>query len=372
MYYPIMILNNRHSIMKLTTILLVTISIGLTSCNGQNTIKTETLLNTNISILTGDTVKELGKNIMLVYQDRKNVYWLGSWKTGLYKYDGKTIINYTTKHGLPHNRIEEIKEDKIGNIYINTSKGLCKYDGINMATITETISIENKWNLTPDDLWFKNPKQGHVYRYDGKMLYSLEIPKTKIGEDYVLKHPGYTDPYTVYCNYKDRKGNVWFGTALLGAFRYNGNTFDWITEDDVTEIHNGPANGVRSIAEDKEGCFWFNTSYRYHIYDSIPLNAKTFYERQKSIGSLDGKKESQLNEYLSIVTDNNGNLWMATYQDGVWMYDGKKVTHYSFQLYSKKITIFCIFKDNQGDLWLGTENNGAFKFNGQHFEQFKR
>jgi hypothetical protein len=63
---------------------------------------------------------------------QKNIYWFGSWETGVYKYDGKTLINYTTKHGLLNNRIDEIKEDKFGNIYFasaNATSSISKFDG---------------------------------------------------------------------------------------------------------------------------------------------------------------------------------------------------------------------------------------------------
>jgi len=67
--------------------------ILLTSCNGQ-TAKQQIKID---NIVKGDTVKELGSSIMVVYQDSKNTYWFGSWETGVYKYDGKELINYTTK-----------------------------------------------------------------------------------------------------------------------------------------------------------------------------------------------------------------------------------------------------------------------------------
>jgi len=166
-------------------------------------------------------------------------------------------------------------------------------------------------------------------------------------------------------------GNVWFGTNPSGVCRYNGKSFEWITENDVTEFRDEGANGVRSITEDANGDFWFNTEYRYSVYDGLTSNRPTFYNREESIGSLDGKNTSGLNEYLSIAKDNNNNLWFATYRSGVWKYDGKIVTHYPVQKDSKDITIFSIYKDNNGDLWLGTHENGVFKFNGQRFEQFK-
>ena len=71
------------------------------------------------------------------------------------------------------------------------------------------------------------------------------------------------------------------------GFRADGKSFDWITEEDVTEFRDEGANGVRSVAEDKNGEFWFNTEYSYDIYDSTLLSSNTFYKRNKSIGDLD-------------------------------------------------------------------------------------
>jgi hypothetical protein len=82
-----------------------------------------------------------------------------------------------------------------------------------------------------------------------------------------------------------------FGLAQIpvGVCRYDGKSFEWITEEDVTEFRNEGANGVRSITEDKNGDFWFNTEYRYSVYDSITLKSNKFYTRHESIGGLDGK-----------------------------------------------------------------------------------
>ncbi len=115
---------------------------------------------------------------------------------------------------------------------------------------------------------------------------------------------------------------------------------------------------MRSIAEDKNSDFWFNTEYLYSVYDSDTLNKTTFYNRQESLGSLYGNNIGSLKEYLSIAKDNKNNLWFAMYRDGVWKYDGTKVTHYPLQHNLKNITLFSIYKDNNGELWLGTHENG--------------
>lgn len=360
--------------MKPNTFLLLLL-LSLTSCNGQNS--SHTAGSENSIAVTEVAVTELGNNIMLVYQDRKDNYWFGSWTEGLYKYDGKTIRQYTTKNGFPSNRIEEIKEDPSGNIYFNTGGGIVKFDGKNFILL-KASNLDSDWKLEPNDVWFKDGwNSGFVWRYDGRLLYKLQLPKIEIGEEYILKNPTHPNPYTVYSIYKDRKNNIWFGTGALGAFRFNGKSFDWITEKDVAEIYNEPSepsNGVRSIREDKDGYFWFNSRFRYKVYDNNASNKsqdRTFYSREKSIGSLDGKNDGNLVEYLSIAKDNSSHLWMATYDGGVWRYGGKKVSHYTVKDSAKEITLFSIYKDNKGNLWLGTHESGAYKFNGQTFERFK-
>jgi ligand-binding sensor domain-containing protein len=345
--------------MQLNILLFLTTITLLTSCNGQTSNKK----NNTDQFINGDIVKELGKNIMVVYQDSNNVYWFGSWETGVYKYDGKTLINYTTKHGLYINRVDDIKEDKWGNIYftgMNQNSTITKFDGKSFTNIKATPS--NQWKLEANDLWLINAYQAKqkVYRFDGNTLYELTLPNP----------PKLNNPFDVYSIYKDKKGNIWFGTNPVGVCRYNGKSFEWITEEDVTEFRNEGANGVRSITEDKNGDFWFNTEYRYSVYEGSTLKSNKFYTRHKSIGSLDGKTESNLDEYLSTVRDNNSDLWFVTYRDGVWKYDGKKIIHYVVQDNSKNITLFSIYKDNNGQLWLGTQENGAWKFNGQTFVKF--
>ena len=272
-----------------------------------------------------------------------------------------------------NNRIDEIKEDEFGNIYFSSANATSSISKFNASRNAESEQGNNfttlkavpskNWKLESSDMWFKYSYEntGKVYRYDGVKLYELQFPKP----------PNLSNPFDIYSIYKDVKGNLWFGTNPVGVCRFDGKSFDWITEEDVTEFRNEGANGVRSITEDENGDFWFNTEYRYSVYDSTTIKSNKFYTRHKSIGGLDGKADSNLDEYLSTVRDNNNDLWFVTYRDGVWKYDGLKITHYTVQENSKNITLFSIYKDNNGTLWLGTHENGAYKFNGSTFEKFK-
>lgn len=342
---------------RYTHLIAVVCAIVLTACRAGDHAR----VRTEQPSAEGDTVETLSASTMAVYHDLQNNYWFGSWDSGVYRYDGETLVNYSTAHGLPNNRIDEFHSDASGNVYFiscHPKLSVVKFDGKAFTTLNATPS--EAWELNPNDLWFRHAYgEEKVLRYDGTTLHELSLPKA----------PGLTNPYEIYSIYRDREGNVWFGTNPVGVCRYNGTGFDWITEEDVTEFRNEGANGVRGILEDANGDFWFNTENRYSVYDSATLQSGRFYTRHPGIGGLDGKADSNLDEYLSCVRDANNHLWFVTYLDGVWKYDGTEITHYPVIHNGQQITLFSISIDREGVLWLGTHEHGAWRFNGSTFEQ---
>ena len=103
--------------MTLRTILFFSILTILTSCNGQTKYKASNADDLSQNIAQGDTVNKLGDHLWYVFQDKNNNYWFGSNGEGVYRYDGKTIVNFTTKDGLASDTIRQIQEDKFGNIF---------------------------------------------------------------------------------------------------------------------------------------------------------------------------------------------------------------------------------------------------------------
>ena len=376
---------------KLNILLFLSLLTVLTLCNGQNTSQTANSFFSEqnsipIAIGTiGDTVSALDKTIFIIFQDKDNNYWFGSDGQGVYHYDGTTIIHFATKDGLCNNRIRQIQQDKSGNIFFTTLDGISKFDGQKFTTLP--IIESSDWKLQPDDLWFVSFKGSSLkngpYRYDGKILYHLTFPKHYMEDEYVSNST--FSPYDVYTIYKDSKGTMWFGTSNFGICRYDGKTLSWMYEKHLTEIEGGGQFCIRSIIEDKEGKFWFcNTSYRYTIdegnlgeeksrlNDAVGQGNKLIiYKREKGIEHLKVPDGKEMVYFMSVVKDVNQDLWMATYSEGVWRYDGKNKIHYPVKDGFKDITLFSIYKDNHGDLWVGSHEAGAYKFNGKTFEKFR-
>ena len=351
----------------------------LTSFKNRNHAVTNNKTELNQSIHVGTTVSDISNTIRSILQDSKGNYWFGTDGDGLYRYDGKNIILFTTKDGLCNNQIRSIQEDRSGTIWLATGNGVSRFDGQHFTTITKQMNniLPSAWKVEDADLWFDAPHG--VYRYDGNSMIFLQFPKTNADSVYAAQYPYNPDPYAIYCVLKDSKGNVWFGTESKGVVCYNGSTFTWFNKDGL----DGAA--VRAIFEDKNGTFWFSNNglglFRYDGKNMInfteekglsnPAYVKAIKE---NIGGL-SKQTSQagtLASVMAIAEDNAGNLWIGTYDSGVWCYDGKNLTNYTTKDGLSGNAIMTNYKDSKGILWFGVDKGGVCTFNGKSFEKFKQ
>jgi hypothetical protein len=359
--------------MALNAILLISILTAVTLCYGQSSAKAENSTG-KPSGEAGATVSRLGDSIWYVYQDKKNNLWFASNGQGVFRYDGKTIRNFTTKNGLCNDSIRQIQEDESGNMYFSTLGGINKFDGERFTTLQPIKS--KQWKLEKNDLWFymlgKRDQHG-PYRYDGKNLYNLEFPKHFLHDEFYEKgiNPFFS-PYEIYSIYKDRKGALWFGTSVFGACRFDGKTLKWMYERDLTIVPNGGSFGIRSVYEDRQGCFWIcNTLHRYIFnLEETAQSDRLQYRQITGIGNKQAFDGDEYIYYSHIIEDNQGDIWFTTWSQGIYKYDGKTITHYPVKDGLKDVNLVSMYKDNQGSLWLGTPENGTFKFNGKAFERF--
>jgi len=328
------------------------------------------------AVARGETVAEIPGDIWHIFQAQDGCHWFASRTEGAFRFDGRTITRFSSKDGLPGDDVGGIQEDRQGNLYFNTGQGISKYDGRSFTTLEPQATGE--WKNQPDDLWFAGGQDsGVVYRYDGQSLHRLAFPRTQAGDQHEREFPrskfpnANYSPYDVYTIFKDSKGNVWFGTAVLGACRYDGTSFLWIPEE---ELGNG-SFGTRSIFEDEDGRFWFsNTRHRYAIDDgaaAIQGDASKRYTREDGIGDSGLHKQGDYDAFMSSTQGDDGAMWMANLGGVVWRYDGTSMTRYPVTEHGEQHWIFSIYRDDQGVLWLGTQAHGVYRFNGKAFEKFR-
>lgn len=348
--------------MKIEVFLIILV-LGITACKGPNSIETST---NKVENEPNETDTSTGHSV--VFQDSQNNYWFAS--DGLIKYDGTNIWRYSTKDGLYSDRVRGIQEDSAGNIYFDTGEGINKYSNGVIEKLVLSSDTSNAWELNENDLWFEgNWNQNGVYRWDGTNLYHLKLPKHPLEAEFYEKNPNSgNNPYDVYELFKDSHGNIWIGTATLGACRFDGSDFLWISERDMIELDAGPAPGVRAIVEDNDGYFWFssNVSHKFKITEKTEERA-TFYSFSEGVQS--DTIPGLANFFNCMVLDNDGNLWMNEYDGDVWRFDGEQLTQFQIGSENNGALLFSISVDKHGTVWVGTFNRGAYKFNGKSFEQ---
>ena len=103
-------------------------------------------------------------------EDRKGQLWFGT-NGGAYIYDPASggLTNISEKDGLCNNAVNDILEDKNGNIWFATHhKGVCRLDETSFTHITSEDGVygTEAWSLYEDksgNIWFPVEQFG-VYR----------------------------------------------------------------------------------------------------------------------------------------------------------------------------------------------------------------
>jgi len=311
-----------------------------------------------IESLFGD---RLSQSIQTIYEDKMGDLWFGT-PQGIFRKNVNTsLIQGPIKEEF---NISFILEDRSGNLWFAThSQGVIKYDRLKDSFILQKNTVESGILSMLEDsqanLWFGD-YQG-IFKYSDDNFLSIDSLNG-------------IDLNFVHCILEDGDENLWFGTDA-GLFKYTRKSLQQFTEK-----NNLAHNRVEVLFEDKKGILWFGTEKGISKYDRQGFQTFTeqtglkdnkilsiFEDSQNNIwfGSVSGvSKNFELfnkSPYLqntavrAIQEDRQGNLWFAT-SEGICKFDSN-----SFEFFQLEDGLR-IFLDNQDNLWVGTWNNGLYKF----------
>lgn len=331
---------NRNS-----TFFLLLVSIFITSCSRQPTTS-QTTNNLNSTTKTEQLpkiVRSLGTKSEVVHcelLDKDGNLWFSINGEGAYRFDGKSFTNFTTKDGLCNNNVGAIIQDKAGNILLGTNKGICKYDGIAFT-----------------------------------------------------KYP-VPDTLSITCMLEDKNGNFWFGTSQKGVYCYNGKTLEHFLNSNKHEYNLGSNNQfILDILQDKKGNLWFSSwngggvwKYDGKEFKNFVPSTEYYKANQDKRGfintvqqSLNNSKNSsfiQSQDYISddmifsMTEDNLGNIWFATRDHGLCMYNGMRFTNIGKNEGFNSSGATAILQDNKNNFWITTVDSGVWYFDGKTFKNF--
>lgn len=216
----------------------------------------------------GNSYSQTPKQVGSILQDKTGNFWFVTLHSGVYRYDGKSFINFLSNEVLVC-----ILEDKAGNIWVGS--------------------------------W----AHGGMYRYDGKSFTHFN---------------GLSDDM-IKCVLEDKNGNIWIGTRDHGVDRYDGKTIT-----NYSEKEGLCSNDVSCIFEDKNGNIWFGSDFSgsgNKRGDACSYNGKSF--TNVTAKEILTEKEGLLYSVMTIAEDNNGNLWFGSRGGYLFRCDGKSFTDFS-------------------------------------------
>jgi signal transduction histidine kinase/ligand-binding sensor domain-containing protein/DNA-binding response OmpR family regulator len=150
---------------------------------------------------------------------------------------------------------------------------------------------------------------------------------------------------SIICGFKDKAGNLWFGTSGNGVSKYDGKKFT-----NYYSSHGLIHNLIRSISEDSKGNIWFGTYGGVSIYNGIYF---------KNLTIENGLADNNVNK---VLEDKSGNIWISTY-DGLSRYNSngndegiQRFTNYSTDHGLPGNFVEGMLEDSKGNLWFATEN----------------
>lgn len=362
---------------------LIIIFLG-TSCNGQ--VKTNLPKeNINQQPKMIRTQGVISGNVGCELQDKAGNLWFSTSGEGVYRYDGKSFTNFTTKNGLSSNEVSAIIEDKKGNILLGTKSGICKYDGEKFSKYFESDSLSKLviTSLLKDregNIWLGTMNSG-VYRYDGKNLANF------LNNDDFKFNLG-THNQLILDILQDKNGNLWFSSWNGGGvWRFDGKTFKnylpsadyYLRNEDgrsnnknalptyLSNLTNSQSSNnisddmIFSITEDKLGNLWFAT--RRH--GACRFDGKTFTSFRENEGFVSYG-------ISSILEDKKGDIWLATDKNGVFSYDGKTFKNFTTKNGLINDSVKSILEDKNGNIWFGTRWFGLSRYDGKTFTTFSQ
>jgi signal transduction histidine kinase/ligand-binding sensor domain-containing protein/DNA-binding response OmpR family regulator len=286
-----------------------------------------------------------------VFEDKEGRKWIGTLRGGINIIDPskkrfQTIVHDPVQgNGLIGNFILSFCEDTDGKLWIGTDgAGLSVWDRKNNSFVNYQRNGSNPSKLNGNfitqiikddrnEIWIST-YGGGVSRFNKTKNTFEKFPLIDPGDNF--------EDANVFRLYKDRQQNIWAGCVGAGFYRFN-------RDNNRFELFDASVRNVVAVGEDHLGNLWVGD-----------------FERLVRVSKTD-KKHFVIpvgQPVRAIYEDRFNNFWLGTEGGGLLLLDKQtnKFTRYTDVDGLCNNSVLNILEDEEGNLWL-TTFNGISKFN---------
>jgi signal transduction histidine kinase/ligand-binding sensor domain-containing protein len=340
--------------------------------------------------------------------------WLNCPARGQYRFDV-----WSTDNGLPHNSLYSIIQTRDGYLWIATTDGLVRYDGVRFS-IFNTANTKglsgNRFTALYEDtqgtLWVGTEGAGLikfkagdcvVYRVkdglpddiitaieqdpaDNLLVATFHGYARRVGERFDPYLPPLPRPHRAF-GFLERQGGAWdfgqtgphkLGDAIASSYR---------------ALRLPARTRVYSANEDRAGVLWIGTTAGlirmqggsprlYTEKDGLPKSPVKLVKEDRAgnfwVGTNDGLYQFKDGRFISlgmagrqitdILEDREGILWITT-GSGLWRMSKQVVTTYSDKHGLADNNVYPIYEDRAGRVWIGTWERGVTVYQNGRFSR---
>jgi len=264
-----------------------------------------------------------------IFEDSNGIMWIGSNDEGIQKISRDSVLQHiSTADGLPNNSIRGFVEDRFKNVWVGTAAGIVYITPGGTIVVPETTEDVNLAHVlvnqlycdTAGRIWMITNEIGGVYVYAGN-----SFQRYKDLDDY--------GNFLVTSIAQDKNGNFWFGLNQDGIVK--------VSNGKVTRIESGTLldkEPTYNIYCDESGSIWFGSEKGLVLYTEGKFSV---YDDNTPIANASINK---------IMEDREGNIWVATDNGGVG-----KISLGKFRMNKLNYAVNAICEGKSGEVWIGTD-----------------
>ncbi|MCA6363675.1 MAG: hypothetical protein IM638_11615 [Bacteroidetes bacterium] len=316
--------------------------------------------------------------------DNRNTIWIASGNSLAFFANGK-LNNVPLPVSRSYGALNRIRFNKAGLLYIGAEKGLLIYN-ISAAKFIENHETELFSGKNVTDILFSSEKKTLITTRDGNLfvLNQNDDNYRLYNETNGLVTGG------IHCVYQDHTGHIWIGSNGFGLIRWRSETFTYypdkpgLSASDIFRIFEDSrqriltcsySQGLFCMENGKTKAILQNNSKfvqpvaivedkNNHLWVGHRTGASRLVNDRVVETILPGK------HVRALYYDSKGNLWVGTWGDGLFCYDGKNMLQFTEgknQL--PQNYIHAILEDRKGKMWFGT-GAGLCGYDGKSFQTF--